>query len=222
MEKKKVKKVLKIILIIIAILIILVLIHTIRNFIIVSQLQSKITEYTKINNYHIKITENQEDGAFITVNYYKKDNKQAYFLERNKDGEVIKMSSYSDGTKTHRRYTETPDYKTVNFEQSQFLGIAIGNVLENDNTWQNILASMMAQIKSVEYKGKICYEITNYASQHLFLGLEKNTVYIEKDKGLLIKANIDYSNAEYEYEFNNVNDTIFIEPDISQYQVYEK
>ena len=30
------------------------------------------------------------------------------------------------------------------------------------------------------------------------IGLEKNEVYIEKDTGLLIKGEVDYSNTEYE------------------------
>lgn len=221
MKKKKLNKGLKIILIIIAILIILFLIHTIRNYIIVSQLQNKVTQYTNNNNYHIKFVDNHSDGMIVITNYYKKDNKHAYFLERNKDGELLKLSVYSDGTKTHR-YIETPDNKTANFDKSQFLGVEIVNVLQNDNTWQNILASMMAQIKSVTYNEKSCYEINNFPSQHLLLGLGKNIVYIEKDTGLVVKNDADDSISEREYEFNNVEDSIFIEPDISQYQVYEK
>ena len=80
----------------------------------------------------------------------------------------------------------------------------------------------MAQIKSVTYNEKPCYEIHNFPSQHLLLGLGKNIVYIEKDTGLVIKNDADDSISAREYEFNNVEDSIFIEPDISQYQVYEK
>lgn len=49
-----------------------------------------------------------------------------------------------------------------------------------------------------------------------------NEIYVEKDTGLLIKADVDYSNTEYKYEFNNTDDAIFIEPDINQYQLEEK
>ena len=221
MEKKKIKKVLKIILIIIAILIILFLIHTIRNFIIVLQLQTKISQFTDVTNYHIKTITNEESGIIVTVNYYKKDNKQAYFLERNKDNEIIKMFVYSNGEKTHM-YTETPEYKTANLNVGNFTGVEIVNSLYNRNTWQTILSSMMANIKTVKLNEKDCYEINNFPSEVLWLGLGKNVIYIEKDTGLMIRNDTDSLIVENMYEFNTVNDEIFIEPDISQYQVYEK
>lgn len=56
----------------------------------------------------------------------------------------------------------------------------------------------------------------------LWLGLGKNVIYIEKDTELMIRKDTDSLIVENMYEFNNVNDEIFIEPDISQYQVYEK
>ncbi len=77
------KKILKIIGIIIAILIILILIHTIRNFIIITDLQNKISKYSNSSNYFIKSVAKEESGNIITINYYKKDNKQVMFMERN-------------------------------------------------------------------------------------------------------------------------------------------
>ena len=51
MEKKKmVKKVLKIVLIIIAILLVILAIHTIRNYVIVKDLQTKISQYNNSTN----------------------------------------------------------------------------------------------------------------------------------------------------------------------------
>ncbi len=44
-------------------------------------------------------------------------------------------------------------------------------------------------------------------------------IYIDKDTGLLVKiieAGID---SKREYEINTVDDSIFIEPDISEYKV---
>lgn len=55
MEKKKLmKKVLKIALIVVAILLIILVINTIRNYVIVTDLQNKIAEYSNSTNYHIK------------------------------------------------------------------------------------------------------------------------------------------------------------------------
>ena len=42
--------------------------------------------------------------------------------------------------------------------------------------------------------------------------------YIQKkNTGLYVKSIIDESNSEREYEFDTVDDSIFSEPDISQY-----
>ena len=50
----KIKKGLKIIGIIILIIVVLILVHTIRNTIIISDLQNKVEKYSNSNNYHIK------------------------------------------------------------------------------------------------------------------------------------------------------------------------
>lgn len=44
---------------------------------------------------------------------------------------------------------------------------------------------------------------------------------IEKETGLVRKAVLDEQNVTREYEFENVDDSIFIEPDISQYTLKE-
>ena len=56
------------------------------------------------------------------------------------------------------------------------------------------------------------------------LSYEEQETYIDKDTGLVLKIKaIDIINEiEYEYEFNNVDDEIFVEPDISQYTLIEK
>ena len=96
----KIKKVLKIIGIIIAIFIILVVIHTIRNYIIITSLQDKISQYSNSSNYHIKSVATEDNGTIISIAYYKKDNKQVVFLERNLNGEISKISMYNNGEKT--------------------------------------------------------------------------------------------------------------------------
>ena len=45
-------------------------------------------------------------------------------------------------------------------------------------------------------------------------GTYKNELYLT---GLYVKSIIDESNSEREYEFDTVDDSIFSEPDISQY-----
>lgn len=86
------KKVLKIVGIILLIIILIVLIHTIRNYIILSKLTDKISKYKDSNNYNAKIITTYENGDTLSMDYYKKDNKQAMFIERNFEGKVVKLS----------------------------------------------------------------------------------------------------------------------------------
>ena len=80
MNKKKIFKKLGIILLAI---IIIILIHTVRNMIIISNTQKKLSNYINSNNYHMKIVSfNEENKQTITANYYAKDKKQLIIIER--------------------------------------------------------------------------------------------------------------------------------------------
>ncbi len=80
MNKKKIFKKLGIILLAI---IIIILIHTVRNMIIISNTQKKLSNYINSNNYHMKIVSfNEGNKQTITTNYYAKDKKQLIIIER--------------------------------------------------------------------------------------------------------------------------------------------
>ena len=59
--------------------------------------------------------------------------------------------------------------------------------------------------------------VANYKSPTFLTGSDKNEVYLDKDTGLCMKMVIDSETYEREYEFDNVSDDIFVEPDINQY-----
>ena len=140
------KKVLKIIGIILLILLVVFLIHAIKNFIIVSNLQSKISEYTDSSNYHIHMVAEESSGIKITTDYYKKDNKEAVFLQRDKDEEITKVSFYNNGERTDV-FTETPTEKTANIDtKSTLASIQIINALQADNKWQTFIYSALCRI----------------------------------------------------------------------------
>lgn len=217
----KMKKVLKIIICLIIITIIFLMIHTIKNFIIVSKLQNKIAEYIGSTNYHIETSESRENGIIIKTDYYRNENKQVLFTNTNVNGETTKLSVYDNGQHINM-FTERENLKEVRLNiKSNTMKIDIVDYLQNDNKFQTILSCMISQITSVKLNEKDCYKINNFASSQLWLGTEKNEIYIEKDTGLCIKTNEDNLNIDIKYEFNNVEDSIFIEPDISQYTLKE-
>ena len=212
----KIKKVLKTIGIVISILIILVLIHTIRNYIIITDLQSKISNYQDSKNYHIKSVANSNDGTTnIKMDYYRKDNKQVIFIERNANGESVKLSMYDNGERVDT-FTDTQDTKTAKLNSGELMTVNIYNYLETDNKWQTLLGCIIAKIKSTNLNGKECYIVKGFLSS-TSLTSEGAETYIDKETGLFLKTTETEIITERDYEFYNVEDSIFTEPDISQY-----
>ena len=54
----------------------------------------------------------------------------------------------------------------------------------------------------------------------MFLNDEnKNEVYLEKDTGLVVKAVFGDEVIDRNYEFDNVDDEVFVEPNIGEYKL---
>lgn len=220
MEKKKIiKNVLKIALIVIAILLVILIIHTIRNYVIVTDLQNKIAEYNGSTNYHIKSVATENNGTIVKMDYYKKDGKQVVFMERNVNNEITKISMYNNGERTDT-FTETKDSKIAQLNSGTIMSVGIYNHLESDSKWQTILGCINAKIKSVDYNGKECYIVKEFMSS-TSLTFEGAETYIDKETGLFVKSTEADIVNERSYEFNMVDDSIFTEPDISQYTLKE-
>lgn len=210
------KKILKIVLIIILAIIIIELVNTLRKYTIIKDLQKKFSNYSSSTNFHVKSITTEEDGLIVTMNYYEKDIKQALILERDNNGEIIKMSMYDNGERKDIFY-DTSEEKIAQLDIDLIMNINLYNYLEEDNDFETFLASIFAKVKKTEYNGKECYIINNFASPMVLFSTEKNEIYIEKDTGLFVKCNIDNIISEREYEFDNVDDSIFVELDIGKY-----
>ena len=214
MKKKRIIKIIGIILIII---LIFIAIHTIRNTIIISDLQNKIDNYSNSTNYYTKSVATESNGTVVTMEYYKKDKKEVVFLERN--GEISKISMYNNGERTDT-FWDNKESKTAQLDSGTIMGVNIYNFTETDNKWQTFLGSIFANVKSTNYNGKECYIIKGFPSS-LSLTFEGAETYIEKDTGLYLKTIEGDRTTERKYEFDKVDDSIFIEPDISQYTLKE-
>lgn len=213
----KVKKILKILGLFLFILLICLLIYVMRNYVIITDLQNKVVKYSNSTNYHIK--EKTVDNGITTseMNYYKKNNNQVVFMQRNFDN--LKMSIYDNGVKINT-FVEISDSKTAHLDCSEFEPIYIYNNLETDSKSQVFLESITAQIKSVNYNGKECYCIKGFMPSDSLTGIEAE-LFIDKETGLLIKMIEEETGliTEREYEFDKVEDSIFEEPDINLYSV---
>lgn len=216
------KKVLKIILLFILIAIIIFLAITIRKMIIISDLNNKVSKYINSNNHYEKIVNNFGD---MTEFYLKDENALMIYTLKEKDtGKNRKLMQYTKGDKVNT-YIDVEDSKIAMLgaskDEVQSQIMIMGFDYEN-NLWSLFKLAAMSKIKTVKYEGKDCY---------LVQSLIADNAYIQKQTGLTLKANNGYSVkedgteeaivAEYYYEFDNVDDSIFVEPDISQYKIQE-
>ena len=182
-------------------------------------MQNKIAEYNGSTNYHIKSVATENNGTIVKMDYYKKDGKQVVFMERNVNNEITKISMYNNGERTDT-FTETKDSKIAQLNSGTIMSVGIYNHLESDSKWQTILGCINAKIKSVDYNGKECYIVKEFMSS-ISLTSEGAETYIDKETGLFVKSTEADIVNEREYEFNTVDDSVFTEPDISQYTLKE-
>ena len=221
MNKKIVKKILKIILIILLVLFVLFLLHSFRNFMIIRKLQKSIEPYLSSTNYHLHSINSQDNGDSIVMDYYKKGSKETSIIERVSEKNPAKISTYKDDESV-TTYIDTPSEKYVTPNRNIVLSINIYNWCESDNNWQTFLISAFCNIRTSKYNEKDCYIISNFFSPYfLYDSFDSNLLYVEKDTGLLLKTQVGSMVSERSYEFNTVNDSFFVQPNINEYTLKE-
>ena len=214
-------KIFKIILLIISVLILTFLGLTFRKMIIIKDLNEKASKYVDMNNYYIKIINDSGATSTITEYYSKEDNAILLLNTTIKStGETRKLTNYYKGEKVNT-YIESGEDKVALLDSNGLPSkINIITLDYGDNLWNLFQQAVATSIKNGENNAKHCY----------ILSLGKNSeIYIEKDTGLRIKAKegltVDQNGnqspmiVEYYYEFGNVSDNIFIEPNITEYKV---
>lgn len=229
MEKKEVgKKVLKIIGIILLIVFAIFVINTIRKLAIIKSIQRTASQYTSSTNYHIKsVASGMNDGITTTINSYCKNEKKLTVVERSKDGKVdSKLSTYDDG-KRKNMFSESEEIKRVDIGiESEFdIGIRVFDYFEGiTNNMQLMCLAIASKVEDIEYNGKKCYRIADCPAPSIMQDAINNIneVYIDKDTGLVIRTHFGNAISEREYEFNNVQDEVFIEPDLKEYEIVKK
>lgn len=204
--------------------------NTLRNYRILEELRENLKETAKISNYHqtmgAKFYNNGlvvqdvyvKDGKYLSVNqnitvvgqkykisFYYNGNRMAIYKEGNNGGQ------YEKTVEVDENYQPTSDIKLSNWFLEE---------PETEGGTSKLWLSMRLKIEKVTYNGKECYMIENNrfikdTNQHIIY-------YIEKDTGLLVRqVQHDGNTTDHEYEFGNVQDEIFEEPNIEEYQLIE-
>lgn len=129
---------------------------------------------------------------------------------------------YSDG-KTVNIYIENETNKIATLNQKMEITNDIQNYLYTDNILNLTISSIPSSVQSKKYAGKDCYYITNFETPYSW---STDGVYIDKETGLIIRAVTSVETAEginpavdYVYEFGNVTEKDFIEPNIEEYEI---
>lgn len=184
-------------------------------------MQEKADIYSSNTNFHEKIILTENTETTVTDIYQKSEKKLVVISKTSTD---TTTSLYYNNIKCDMFY-ESPEGKRAKLSSSATLiEPLITNYVEVSNNWSTFLASLCTSIKKIEYNGADCYHMTgNLDSVFWVSPLGKKEMYINKDTGLCLK--LVYSNGKTincNYEFNNVSDTVFVEPDISQYTLIEE
>ena len=217
------RKILITILLIAIIAILAFLAFTIREMITLKNLNKKVAQYVNNNEHYEKIINDSGNTTTITE-YYCKGNNAVLFLNTTlKDTEETrKLTNYFKGDKVNS-YIESGEDKIALLNTNGVPSkVMIRQVDAGNNLWELFLMALATSIRSEEYNGKDCYVLS--------LG-ENSKTYIDKETGLTLKAiegtvvdengNESVQTMEYYYEFDNVDDNIFIEPDINEYKIQE-
>lgn len=94
--------------------------------------------------------------------------------------------------------------------------------LKYNDLWDLFTMSIFTSIKEGEYKGKECYILSFFKSDEIYIEKETGLRVYTKDGTITDEdGNTVVNVVEYEYEFENVDDKVFIEPKIEEYEVQE-
>lgn len=214
----KVKTILKVLLVSIIVLIIIFLVIELRKFFILKDLKNKASKYENSNNYHISSVATYEDGTRSKIDTYVKENKKVMFVENSSNGNSKKMSIYTNEGKTNT-YIEAGETKVAipNSEGALYMGIT--NFFNIENDWTLFWVGVTTQISSEKLDGKDVYLVKNFTSPDVLYEEGKNEMYIDKETGLCFKNYTGGTQNQRSYEFDNVDDNIFIEPSMGEYKI---
>jgi len=217
------RKILITILLIAIISILAFLAFTIREMITLKNLNIKVAQFVNNNEHYEKIINDSGNTTTITEYYCKGDNAVLFLnTTLNSTGETRKLTNYFKGDKVNS-YIESGEDKIALLNTNGIPSkVMIRQVDAGNNLWELFLMSLATSIRSEECNGKDCYVLS--------LG-ENSKTYIDKETGLTLKAiegtvvdengNESVQTMQYHYEFDNVDDNIFVEPDISKYKIQE-
>ncbi len=228
----------KIIFILFLVIIILLGENVIRKYTILKQIANKADETININNYHKRVYWYDKDRTSIVDYYGLNDKRKMVRREMSSQGTKVvtiygtKISEDESGNKQYNCnvYTVDGETKTVGLNKTIGMGVDPQNPIEisKSSTLSLLFMASRVSIKNDIYNGEKCFFISTNSSNVAFNFLS-NAEFISKNTGLTINSmsyevevedgeNTRWPASDYEYEFNNVSEDEFVEPDVNEYE----
>lgn len=236
---KKFNKKIRILKVIIICIILIMLLSLARKMIIFANINKIADNYTSSTNFYMK--EINYGGATEDINIYEtyvKDNKYLVRAKMKSEFSKVKGENYYNGEKLNR-YVETEYVEEDEKHQSSkkaylnYYGEVPFPIIWNELDFKNSIqihgiALVFSNITSEICNQKECYRVSIPSLK----GGSSTIYYVDKETGLTIRIiggrSIDVdgkrydSVADFKYSFDCVTDEVFIEPDISKYQIEEE
>ena len=236
-------KVIKIIGIILLIVLIIFISYTGRNMYIISKLSNNAEETMQSTNYK-KIVYNYDLDNYTKEETLVMEDKIKIIRTEISGDDVITITTYgkhgekiddsSNKYLVNMYYDNKEDKKAILNKEIGFTK-NLENEIYTENWWQLFTKSITASIKKTTFREKECYCITNFDGPN---SNPQESIYIDKDTGMPIytigltrgeirpgiDSELTYYSAifEYKYEFDNVTEDDFKEPDISDYEILKE
>lgn len=214
------KKSIKYILLFLLAVVCILLIHSIRNYLIIRKLQDKLLDYSDINTYTITtVSKDLETNWTTTMTYYKRGSDEVLKVNSNHDGENSSYTVYKKDGQANVYTIDENGKKMYATEDDFVMEVSFYNLLESSNNFHTFLSAIPASVRSKNINGTECYEITNYVSDMGMTEVGKNVTYVDKETGLLVEHDSQTTIITKEYRYGEIDDSIFVEPDKSEYQL---
>lgn len=215
MEKNRKRLVIRTILIIVVTIILLLIAHICRNYFIGQEIMRNMIRYMGSTNYHFTEKAINKNESSIVDIYVKNDRRASFTKEDYDEVGTEEMAVYCSGDKMNI-YKETTDGKKfamIGVDNSDPINFFLGYYV--DISPFEFLSSLISEVM---IDGKVCYKINT-----IFDDVDDNPDYVfEKETGLIVGLLYEDFSVKLEYEFDKVEDSIFIEPNLEEYEIIEK
>lgn len=238
---KKFNKKINILKLIISLILVVFIILTARKVIIISSLSKNAENTINTSNYHT-VTYSYYLEDYSKTEIFSLGDKKKIITTQRKDNGINKItifarknesSSENDKKYIANIYREVKDEKdgkiekVVNLNQEIEIFVNPQNVTKTENYLQLFVYSILSSVKDTTFNGEECYYISNFKSVNNNL---EEGMYVNKSTGLPISSiAYEYKNpdgtrgrvptSDYIYEFNEVKEEEFVEPNIDEYKV---